>query len=66
MPNEEGRRTEDVPVLIKTLAFYVQRDYPLEWHEAPVRGGIGTADDSRRSISFTIQDRRAFDAVRWT
>ena len=46
MSNEEGRRTDDVRMLIKTLAFYVHRGYPL-------------------SISFTIQDPRAFDAIRW-
>jgi hypothetical protein len=65
MPNEEGRRTDDTRMLIKTLAFYVHRGYPLEWHEPPVRGSKGTAHDSRRDISFTVQDPRAFDAIRW-
>ena len=65
MPDVEGRRTDDTRMVIKTLAWYLHRGYPLEGHEPPVRGSKGPSRDSRRDISFTIQDPRAFDAIRW-
>jgi hypothetical protein len=65
MPNEEGRRTDDARMTIKALAWYLHRGYPLDVHEPPVRGAKGPSRDARRSITFTVSDPRAFDAVRW-
>ena len=55
MPNEEGRRTDDTRMVIKALAWYLHRGYPLKVHEPMVRGSEGPSRDSLREISFTIQ-----------
>ncbi len=65
MPDVEGRRTDDTRMMIKTLAWYLYRGYPLEVHEPPVRGSKGPSRGSRRDISFHVGDPRAFDNIRW-
>jgi hypothetical protein len=65
MSNEEGRSTDDVRMLIKTLAHYVARGYPLDFYEPPVRGSKGPSRDSRRSIGFTVGNPQVFDNIRW-
>ena len=53
MPNEEGRRTDDTRMVIKALAWYLHRGYPLEVHEPMVRGSKGPSRDSRRALHFS-------------
>jgi hypothetical protein len=38
MPNEEGQRTDDTRMVIRTLAWYLHRGYPLEVHEPQCAG----------------------------
>jgi hypothetical protein len=47
MPNDEGRRTDDTRMLIRTLAYYLHRGFPLTVREPPVRGLRRWVEDTR-------------------
>ena len=56
---------DETKLLIKTLAWYVHRGYPLEASEPPLRGRKGPARDTRSPLGFTVLNPQAFDAIRW-
>lgn len=56
----------DQRLLIKTLAYYLHRGFPLETFEPPLRGRkTGPANEGPRTVGFRVLNPRAFDAIRW-
>lgn len=61
----EDAERQDVIARLNNLAHYIAAGYPLEWHEPSPRGRKGPSHEARRTLSFTVFDVSAFDAIGW-